>query len=70
MVLMWLLKVCQTQVILFIVQQNVNGSTDNRNANLLAGLQNELVVESTANYQEAYGLMVGQIGAITRQAQN
>ena len=53
----------------FIVQRNIDGSSDNRNGNLLADWQNGLYIENTANYQEAYGLMVGQIGAVTRQAQ-
>lgn len=52
----------------FIVQQNVDASTDNRNGNLIADLQNSLFIEGSSNYQEAYGLMVGQVGAVTRQA--
>lgn len=52
----------------FIVQQNTDGAADNRNGNLLADLQNNLTVENKSNYQEAYGLLVGQVGAITRQA--
>lgn len=51
----------------FTISENTDGSTDNRNGNLLADLQNGLFIQGAANYQEAYALMVGEIGAITRQ---
>ncbi|MCP4288156.1 MAG: flagellar hook-associated protein FlgK, partial [Gammaproteobacteria bacterium] len=59
----------------FIIENNTNGEGDNRNALAMAGiqLQNTLLGETsgvaeTATLQEAYGLLVSDVGAKTRQA--
>lgn len=51
----------------FTVGANVNGSGDNRNALLLAGIQNAAVTRS-GSAQDAYGGLVGTIGNKTNEA--
>lgn len=54
----------------FTVARNANGTGDNRNALLLAGLQTAGVLAGgTASFTDAYGGLIGTIGARTRQAQ-
>lgn len=59
----------------FIIENNTNGEGDNRNALAMAAIQqlNTLLGETsgvaeTATIQEAYGLLVSDVGAKTRQA--
>ena len=59
----------------FIIENNTNGEGDNRNALAMAAIQqqNTLLgetngVKETATIQEAYGLLVSDVGAKTRQA--
>lgn len=61
----------------FSVGPNTNAVGDNRNALLIAGLQNQnLLANGTAGLQGAYGQLVGDVGAktheldVTSQAQN
>jgi flagellar hook-associated protein 1 FlgK len=52
----------------FSVGPNTNAVGDNRNALLLAGLQNQnLLANGTTGLQGAYGQMVGEIGAKTHE---
>jgi len=52
----------------FTIEPNNNGTADNRNALLLAGLQTQSTMASgSASYQEAYGQMVSLIGNKTRE---
>ncbi|MCP5244215.1 MAG: flagellar hook-associated protein FlgK [Burkholderiales bacterium] len=52
----------------FTIEPNHNGSADNRNALLLAGLQTQnSMAGGTASFQEAYGQMVSLIGNKTRE---
>ncbi|MDR4515677.1 flagellar hook-associated protein FlgK [Nitrosomonas sp.] len=52
----------------FTIDPNHNGSADNRNALLLAGLQTQnSMAGGTASFQEAYGQMVSLIGNKTRE---
>ena len=54
----------------FTVSANLNATTDNRNALLLAALQTQNVVANgTQTLQGAYGTLVSQVGDDTRQAQ-
>lgn len=54
----------------FTVSANTAGVGDNRNALLLADLQNRLVLEgSTATFQDDYGAYVANVGTTTRQAE-
>jgi flagellar hook-associated protein 1 FlgK len=54
----------------FTVRDNSNGSGDNRNALLLAGLMSEPVLNgSTTSLSQAIGQFVGEIGVKTNQAQ-
>ncbi|SER11898.1 flagellar hook-associated protein 1 FlgK [Nitrosomonas sp. Nm51] len=53
---------------IFTIEPNHNGSADNRNALLLAGLQTQnTMVGGTASFQETYGQMVSSIGNKTRE---
>jgi len=53
----------------FIIENNANGSGDNRNALLLAGLQTSReLMGGTASYQDTYGSLVADIAVQTRQA--
>ena len=53
-----------------IIENNLNGSGDNRNALALAGLQTtNLLHGGTASYQDAYGGLVAGVAVKTRQAQ-
>jgi len=59
----------------FIIENNTNGEGDNRNALAMAAIQqqNTLLGETsgvaeTATIQEAYGKLVSEVGAKTRQA--
>lgn len=61
----------------FTIARNTNAVGDNRNALLMAGLQTRnLLANGTASFQDAYGQLVGDIGAktheldATSQAQN
>lgn len=53
----------------FTVQSNAGGVGDNRNALLLGGLQTRGVLEGgSATIGQAFGSLVGAVGALTRQA--
>ncbi len=53
----------------FTVQSNAGGVGDNRNALLLGGLQTRGVLEGgSTTVSEAFGSLVGAVGALTRQA--
>lgn len=52
----------------FTVSPNTNATGDNRNALLLAGLQNQNTLSNgTASFQAAYGQLVGLIGTRTHE---
>ncbi len=52
----------------FVISDNTNGVGDNRNALLLANLQEQLTLAgSTVTYQEAYAQLVADIGSQTRE---
>jgi flagellar hook-associated protein 1 FlgK len=52
----------------FSIGQNVSGSTDNRNALLLAGLQTQNTMQGgTTNYEGVYSELVTQVGNQTSQ---
>jgi len=52
----------------FTVARNTNAVGDNRNALLLAALQNQnLLANGTTSFQGAYGQLVGEIGAKTHE---
>jgi len=53
----------------FGIAPNLSGTGDNRNARLLAALATQDLVDGGATLQGAYGQLVGQIGAVTHQAQ-
>ncbi|HMM54928.1 MAG TPA: flagellar hook-associated protein FlgK [Candidatus Desulfobacillus sp.] len=54
----------------FTISANSAGVADNRNALLLAGLQNEKsLLGGSANYQSAYAQIVSQVGSKTREIQ-
>jgi len=54
----------------FTISANSNGSGDNHNALLLAGLQTVNTMENGASsFQDAYGQLVGDLGSQTRSAQ-
>jgi flagellar hook-associated protein 1 FlgK len=54
----------------FTVQSNAGGIGDNGNLLLLAGLQTKGTLEGgTASYGDAYGELVGNVGAVTRQSE-
>lgn len=54
----------------FVIAANQNGSGDNSNALLLAGLQTASTMEGgSTSFQGAYGQLVGQLGTRTRSAQ-
>jgi flagellar hook-associated protein 1 FlgK len=52
----------------FLIESNISGISDNTNATALLDLQLASTVSGNANYQEAYGGLLGQVGTITRQA--
>lgn len=52
------------------IEANINGQGDNRNALLLANLQNEGTMEGGfSNYQEVYSALVGRVGTVTAAAE-
>lgn len=54
----------------FTISKNTNAVGDNRNALLLAGLQTQnLLAGGTANFQSAYGQLVGEIASKTHEMQ-
>lgn len=54
----------------FTVTQNLSGVGDNRNALLLAGLQNDLTMgNGRSSYGDAYTQLVADVGSKTRQAE-
>ena len=54
-----------------IIENNLSGTGDNRNALTLAGLQTTNLLNSgTASYQDVYGQLVGDIGVKTNQAES
>lgn len=54
----------------FTVQQNTNAAGDNRNALLMAGLQNQnIMANGTVTFQGVYSQLVGQVGAKTHELQ-
>jgi flagellar hook-associated protein 1 FlgK len=53
-----------------IIENNQNGTGDNRNALALAGLQTSNVLNSgNASYQDVYGQLVAEVAVKTRQAE-
>ena len=53
-----------------VVEYNAGGVGDNTNARLLAALQAARVLDGgTANLQDAYGSLIGEVGAQTHQAE-
>lgn len=53
---------------IFTIARNANAVGDNRNALLLASLQNQnLLANGTTSFQGAYGQLVGEIGAKTHE---
>lgn len=52
----------------FTIERNNAGSADNGNALALAGLQSRNLLGGSANYQQNYGQLAGQIGTISHQA--
>lgn len=53
----------------FVIEANTNGVGDNRNALQLAALQSSKSLNnSTTSYQDAYGLLVSDVGTKTRTA--
>jgi flagellar hook-associated protein 1 FlgK len=68
----WTVQITGTPVAgdAFSISANNNGAGDNRNALIMAGLQTKNVLANgTASLQGAYGQLVGEIGAKTRQLQ-
>ncbi len=54
----------------FVISNNTSGEGDNRNAILLAQLQDSnTMLGSTASYQDAFGQLVVEIGSATRQTE-
>ena len=54
----------------FVLGNNTSGTGDNGNALQIAGLQTALTVENgTTNFQGAYGQLISDVGARTRQAE-
>lgn len=52
----------------FSIGPNTNATGDNRNALLLAGMQNQnLMAGNTTTFQGAYGQLVGEVGAKTHE---
>jgi flagellar hook-associated protein 1 FlgK len=52
----------------FTVDRNTNATGDNRNALLMAGLQNKnILANGTTTFQGAYGQLVGEVGAKTHE---
>lgn len=52
----------------FTVERNTNATGDNRNALLLAALQNQnILANGTASFQGAYGQLVSEVGAKTNE---
>jgi flagellar hook-associated protein 1 FlgK len=54
---------------IFVVERNIGGINDNRNALALADLQRGDWIDGASTYQQAYGALLGQVGALTRQAE-
>jgi flagellar hook-associated protein 1 FlgK len=53
-----------------VIEANAAGVGDNTNSRLLAGLQALRFLDGgTATYQDAYGVIVGDVGSRTRQAE-
>ena len=52
----------------FTVSANNNGSGDNRNAALLAGLQTSMLVGNSATLGDAYGQLLARVGNATHEA--
>jgi len=54
----------------FVIEYNSDGSGDNRNALLLAGLRDEPVMENgTASFQDSYAQFVADVGTRSRQTE-
>ncbi len=54
----------------FTIESNTDGIGDNRNALLMAGLQNQqLMSNGTASFTDYYGGVVADVGILTQQAQ-
>lgn len=54
----------------FVIENNFNADGDNRNGLLLSELQfTRTLINGSASYQDAYGQMVAEIGAKTRQTE-
>lgn len=66
----WTVQISGTPTVndTFTVGSNTNAPTDNRNALLLAGLQNQKTLTGgTVSYQGAYSQLVSQVGSKTRE---
>ena len=54
----------------FVITNNAGAAGDNRNGLLLGALQNaQTLINGSASYQDAYGQMVAEVGARTRQTE-
>ncbi len=54
----------------FVISNNAGAAGDNRNGLLLGALQNaQTLINGSASYQDAYGQMVAEVGARTRQTE-
>lgn len=54
----------------FTVQENINATSDNRNALLLAGFQSLGVLDSgNTSFEQSYSTLVSEVGVITQQVQ-
>ncbi|MDP1995559.1 MAG: flagellar hook-associated protein FlgK [Gallionella sp.] len=66
----WTVQITGTPLVgdAFDITRNTNAAGDNRNALLLAALQNQnLLANGTTGFQGAYGQLVGEIGAKTHE---
>ncbi|MCB1744893.1 MAG: flagellar hook-associated protein FlgK [Gammaproteobacteria bacterium] len=52
----------------FTVGPTVSASGDNRNADLMAQLRQQPLIEGRSDFQQTYASMVGRIGAVARQS--
>lgn len=53
----------------FTIGYNTNGTSDSRNASMLAALQDKNTLNDNASYSDTYGIMVERVGSITSRAQ-
>ena len=53
----------------FTIGYNDNGTSDSRNAAMLAALQDKNTLNDNASYSDTYGIMVERVGSMTSKAQ-